>query len=77
MSTIEQIKSLLNLKPHMTEGGYFTETYRAEEYISEQSLPDRYHGSRSFVTAIYYPLTHDSFSTIHRIQTDEIFHALS
>jgi len=74
MVTTDQIKSLLNLKPHLTEGGFFVETYRSGEYISRNSLPDRYDSDRSLGTAIYYLLTPETFSAIHRLQTDEIFH---
>ena len=72
--TSEQIISLLNLKPHPEEGGYFSETYRASESIPNQALPDRYDGKRSIATAIYYFLTPVSFSAIHQLLTDEIFH---
>ena len=74
MLTVDQIKSLLNLKPHPTEGGYFVETYRSDEQLSKESLPERYDGVRSLATAIYYLLTPDTFSAMHRLQTDEIFH---
>ena len=72
--TAKQIISFLHLKPHTEEGGYFIETYRSLETIPEEALPDRYKGLRSFSTAIYYLLTPDSFSYIHRLQSDEIFH---
>jgi predicted cupin superfamily sugar epimerase len=74
MITVNQIKTLLNLKPHPEEGGYFVETYRSSEYIPEGVLTDRYKGFRSYATAIYYLLTPETFSAIHRIQSDEIFH---
>ncbi len=74
MITAERLISLLRLKPHPREGGYFIETYRAGESIPENGLPPRYSGKRSFATAIYYLLTPSSFSAMHRLQTDEIFH---
>jgi hypothetical protein len=74
MITADQIKALFNLKPHPAEGGYFVETYRSHEYIREEALPDRYKGTRSYGTAIYYLLTPETFSAIHRLQSDEIFH---
>ncbi|MFB3883573.1 MAG: cupin domain-containing protein [Thermodesulfobacteriota bacterium] len=74
MITAEQIKTLLNLKPHPKEGGYFAETYRSEETIPEEALPKRYHGDRPYATAIYYFVTPESFSMIHRLKSDEIFH---
>jgi hypothetical protein len=74
MLTADQIISLFNLKPHPEEEGYFIETYRSPETVSEKVLPNRYKGNRPFATAIYYLLTHGAFSPIHRLQSDEIFH---
>ena len=74
MLTSDQIITLFNLKPHREEGGYFVETYRSSETISEKALPSRYKGVRSFGTAIYYLLTLETFSSIHRLRSDEIFH---
>lgn len=74
MDTIEQIKHLLQLKPHPAEGGYFIETYRSEEIIPAHALPARYSSKRSFSTAIYFLLTAETVSVMHRLQSDEIFH---
>ena len=74
MITPDQIKAMLHLKPHPEEGGYFAETYRSTEYIPEGVLPKRYKGIRSYATAIYYLLTPETLSAMHRLQSDEIFH---
>jgi predicted cupin superfamily sugar epimerase len=74
MVTVEQIKSLLHLQPLSFEGGYFAEAYRSEERIPPSALPDRYRAARSFGTAIYYLLTPDTFSAMHRLLTDEVYH---
>lgn len=74
MLTADQIIGLLNLTPHPKEGGYFKETYRSSESISEKTLPSRYKGMRSFATGIYYLLTPETFSAMHCLQSDEIFH---
>ncbi|MGZ3493244.1 MAG: cupin domain-containing protein [Thermodesulfobacteriota bacterium] len=74
MMTADQIIALLNLAPHPKEGGYFRETYRSSETVSEETLPSGYKGIRSFATAIYYLLTPETFSAIHRLRSDEIFH---
>lgn len=74
MITAEQINTLLNLKPHPKEGGYFIETYRSDEMIPKGALPKRYPDARSYATGIYYFITPESFSTIHRLKSDEIFH---
>ncbi len=74
MVTVEQILNLLQLQRHPAEGGYFAETYRAEESFALQHLPSRYQGARSYSTAIYYLLTADTFSAMHRLRSDEIYH---
>lgn len=56
------------------EGGYYAETYRSEEWLSADQLPSRYTEKKSYYTAIYYFLTPDTFSALHQLPTDEIFH---
>jgi predicted cupin superfamily sugar epimerase len=65
---------LLNLQPHPKEGGFFRETFRAPESIGRDALPPRYPAARSHSTCIYYLLTPETFSALHRLQSDEIFH---
>ena len=72
--TAEDLKALLKLQPLAIEGGYFSETYRSTETIAQSSLPSRYHQPKSFGTAIYFLLTPDTFSALHRLPTDEIYH---
>ena len=67
----------LNLKPLPQEGGYYRETYRSEGGIDQSALPDGYGGDRSYSTAIYYLLTPDTRSAIHRVLSDEVFHFYS
>jgi uncharacterized protein len=57
--TAEDIIRLLDLAPLPVEGGYYRETWRS-----------------SAGTAIYYLLTAapDSFSALHRLPIDEVFH---
>jgi predicted cupin superfamily sugar epimerase len=74
MLTNDDIKALLGLRPHPTEGGFYVETYRSQEVLSGDSPPARYRGPRAFGTAIYYLITPDSFSAMHCLPTDEIFH---
>lgn len=63
----------LKLQPH-PEGGWYRETYRAAELIPPAGLPARFAGARPFATAIYFLLTSDSFSALHRLQADEQWH---
>lgn len=64
----------LGLKPLSIEGGYFYETYRSEEIIPQAGLDRRYGCDKSVSTAIYYLLTPDTISRLHRLKSDEIFH---
>ncbi len=71
---VEEVKRLLGLRPLPVEGGYFAESYRSAESVAADHLPARYGSARSLGTAIYYLLTPDTFSELHRLCTDEIFH---
>lgn len=69
-----QIIELLNLEPLPEEGGFFKESYRAKGTIPTTALPN-HDGSRNFSTLIYYLLTPEEFSGLHRVKaSDEIFH---
>jgi uncharacterized protein len=72
--TAEEIIRLLDLAPLHTEGGYFRECYRSGVSLPPEALPAGYSGERSAGSAIYYLLTPDACSSIHRLRTDEIFH---
>lgn len=80
MISADELIRTLDLKPLPTEGGYYAETYRAAETIAAEALDERYGGdgstgaARSTGTAIYYMITADSFSAMHRVKSDEIFH---
>jgi hypothetical protein len=73
MVTAEELIEKLGLKPHK-EGGYFAEAWRAPERLAAKALPRRYPGARSLSTAIYYLITPGSFSRLHRLRSDELFH---
>jgi len=72
--TAEQIIEMFAMKPLEGEGGFYAETYRSPEQISHANLPHRYDGDRPFGSAILYLLTPDTFSSLHRLKSDEIFH---
>lgn len=74
MITPEQIIELFGMKPLPGEGGYYVETYRAQGKIAEAELGNKYSGTRDYSTAILYLLTPDTFSRLHRLAGDEIFH---
>lgn len=66
----------LGMEKH-PEGGYYKETYRSAETIPASALPRRFSSSRVFATSIYFLLTSNEFSALHRIRQDEVwyFHA--
>ena len=66
--TYEEIKSLLRLEPHPIEGGWFRRTYTSGGTVE---LP---RGARAQGTAIYYLLEPGTFSELHVLDSDEIFH---
>jgi predicted cupin superfamily sugar epimerase len=74
MLTADEVIRRLELVPHPCEGGFFRETYRAPLTIPGGVLPDDYSGDRSASTAIYFLLTPETFSEMHRLPTDEVFH---
>jgi|ERR1043165_2610187 predicted cupin superfamily sugar epimerase len=56
------------------EGGWFRETYRSDEIVMGEHLPNRFGDGRSFCTAIYFLLEGEQFSSFHRIKSDELWH---
>ena len=68
--TAEDLIRLMKLQPLPVEGGYFRETYRSAELLETTGYPS----PRSFGSAIYFLLTPQSFSSLHRLRTDEIYH---
>ncbi len=72
--TADEVKQLLQLQPLAIEGGFFRETYRSHWNVAAEYLPDGIHGPRSIGTAIYYMITPETFSPLHRLPGSEIFH---
>lgn len=71
-----KIIELLHLEPLDIEGGLYHQGYSAREEIPAGALPERYGSPRPMGTAIYFLLEDqpDSFSALHRLLTDEIYH---
>ncbi|MGL4463895.1 MAG: cupin domain-containing protein [Planctomycetia bacterium] len=66
--TAAEIIERLRLTPLPGEGGFFRETYRSVETI-------KVNGSvRSCGTAIYYLLTADTYSALHRLRHPEVYY---
>lgn len=75
MATIaDSLITKLGLIPLPGEGGYFRETYRSAEAYVPLKTGNPSGTSRNIATAIYYLLTPETFSALHRLPTDEIYH---
>lgn len=76
-SILEALIEQYNLQPLTFEGGLYVQTYcSAEEYAGDR-LPARYAGlDHACGSAILMLFTADpdSFSALHRLATDEIYH---
>jgi uncharacterized protein len=73
--TAGDVKKLLGLAPHPREGGWYVRTYEASEKVGAEAFEDgRYAGGRRTGTAIYYLLEPNTFSEMHRLKSDEVFH---
>ena len=66
LPTAEEVIAALGLEPHPLEGGFFRETYRTSQTMHGQE--------RALKTAIYYLLTPQNCSMMHRLPGDEMFH---
>lgn len=59
---------MLKLEPHPVEGGWYRRMYTAEQTTELEG------GVRPLATAIYYLLEAGTFSEMHVLHSDEIFH---
>ncbi len=66
--TAKEIIQFLDLSPLPFEGGYFRQTHRSAETVQTHN------GQRLLYTSIYYLITTDTFSSLHKLPHDEIFH---
>jgi uncharacterized protein len=66
--TADEIKTLLHLQPHPVEGGWYRRTYTSSVSVALLG------GVRPDGTAIYYLLEEGTFSEMHVLVSDEIFH---
>jgi predicted cupin superfamily sugar epimerase len=74
MPSADELIRLLRLEPHPREGGWYRETHRSALQLPADALAPRYRAARSAGTAIYYLLTTDTCSALHRLPTEEVFH---
>lgn len=75
MVTAKEVIKQLNLKPLNDEGGYFRQTFKSERSnVSPTVYGTNPDVARAFSTAIYFLVVPNSFSALHRIPSDEVFH---
>ena len=70
----KEIIEYLGLVPLPIEGGYYKVTYTSDDLLSEEVLPERYKSGRALSNAIYYLLEPGTFSALHRLASDELWH---
>ena len=68
--TADELKTVLGLTKHPREGGWYVRTWESEERVELK----RYGAARRTSTAIYYLLEPGTFSEMHMLESDEIFH---
>mgnify|MGYP000102446744 CR=1 FL=1 len=71
---IKRLVDKLGLSVVPREGGHFAETYRSDESVPASALGSRHSRDKSVSTAIYYLLTADTFSEMHSLISDEVYH---
>jgi predicted cupin superfamily sugar epimerase len=67
MTTADRVIAALRLQPLPREGGYYRETYRSPQRLAGAA-------AKNASTAIYYLLTPDTCSALHRLAADEVYH---
>lgn len=64
----------LGLVPLPREGGYYAESFRSTIMVPNDTLGPSYKDERAISSAIYYLITLEAFSAMHRLPATEIFH---
>ena len=70
---LKEVIRLLDLKPLVGEGGLWKQTYLSDETLPVSVLPGRT-TDRLTGSAIHFLLTPETFSCMHRLESDEIWY---
>lgn len=73
MLSAKEVIEKLALTPLEGEGGYFRQTFKDEVLVSFKNSEQQTE-LRSASTAIYYLITQQQFSALHRLPQTEVFH---
>jgi len=72
--TADQIKTLFAMQPHPT-CGFFAQSYQSSGIqIPAGALPPEFAGPRPLASALYFLVTADTQTALHRIHSDQIYH---
>jgi len=71
--TAEEVRSLLDLKPHPT-CGFVRITYESPQNIPAGALPAPFEAGRRLGSALIFQVTPDAHVKLHRIRNDQFFH---
>jgi hypothetical protein len=69
-----KIIEFMSLEPLEGEGGFFRQTFVSRNNVLVFKEDGKEPFKRKALTAIYYFITPDSYSILHRLRFDEIFH---
>lgn len=73
--TANEVIKKLDLRPLPEEGGYYRETYRSDAgQVEAKTFGINADSNRVISTGIYYLVVPESFSALHRVRSDEMFH---
>jgi uncharacterized protein len=74
--TPRELIAHFNLQRLPVEGVLFTQLYRSPEIVDSAHRPARYRGEKPYGTVALglFTADGDSFSSMHRLQTDEVWH---
>jgi len=71
--TAEEVRTLLDLKPHPT-CGYVRVTYVSPEAIPAGALPAPFEAGRPLGSALIFQVTPERHVQLHRIRNDQFYH---
>ena len=71
--TAGEIKAMLGLERHPT-CGFVAETYRSSLRIPPWALPGPYESGRPYASGLYFLVTPDAQTVMHRIRADQLYH---
>lgn len=73
MTPLNEIIEKLHLIPLEGEGGMWARVYESDEYVKSSDFPNRKE-DRPICNTIYYLITPNSFSSMHKLANDEVWY---